>query len=216
MYYSQSGQDKYLNEFIFKSKRKGNFVDVGANDGITYSNTYFFEKELGWKGICIEPIPATFEKLEKLRKSINLNCCISPEEGVKQFLLIEGYAEMLSGLVANYDIRHLKRIEKEIKDFGGKAKKINLQCRNLNSILIEQNFLKINYCSIDTEGGEFEIVKSIDLTKIDIKVFSIENNYEASDLRYYMNLNGYDLIATLEADEIYRKKKNKLQRFFQW
>lgn len=216
MYYSQSGQDKFLNEIIFKNKRNGSFVDIGANDGITYSNSYFFENELNWRGVCLEPIPAVFEKLNKLRKSININCCIAPQEGIKEFLLVEGYAEMLSGLVENYDDRHLKRIEKEIKDFGGRANKINLPCRNLNNLLNEQKFTKIDYCSIDTEGGEFEILKSIDFKQISINVFSIENNYKESDMRYYMEFNGYELITTLEADEIYSKKKSKLQSFFRW
>ena len=40
-YYSQSGQDRYLNEHLFKGKRQGIFIDVGAHDGIPYSNTYF-------------------------------------------------------------------------------------------------------------------------------------------------------------------------------
>ena len=41
-YYSQYGQDKFLTEFLFKNKKNGIFVDIGANDGISFSNSYFF------------------------------------------------------------------------------------------------------------------------------------------------------------------------------
>lgn len=47
-YNSQFGQDKFINEIIFKSKTGGTFVDIGAYDGVTINNTYYFEKKLGW------------------------------------------------------------------------------------------------------------------------------------------------------------------------
>jgi hypothetical protein len=62
-YYSQIRQDRYI-DFFFSKKRNGVFVDIGANDGVTLSNTYFLEKERHWTGICIEPIPSSFEKLK--------------------------------------------------------------------------------------------------------------------------------------------------------
>ena len=62
-YYSQDGQDRFLDQKFFKEKTAGTFIEVGANDGITYSNTYFLEKFRQWKGICIEPHPGAFEKL---------------------------------------------------------------------------------------------------------------------------------------------------------
>ena len=55
-YYSQLGQDRFLNENYFKNKLTGTFVDIGAHDGNTYSNSKFFEN-LGWSGLCVEPIP---------------------------------------------------------------------------------------------------------------------------------------------------------------
>ena len=45
-FYSQSGQDRFLLENFFRGKRGGVFVDVGAYDGETYSNTLFFEKTM--------------------------------------------------------------------------------------------------------------------------------------------------------------------------
>ena len=38
--------------------RHGTFVDLGCYDGVTYSNTWYFERKLGWSGVCVEPEPA--------------------------------------------------------------------------------------------------------------------------------------------------------------
>jgi FkbM family methyltransferase len=216
MYYSQSGQDKFLNETIFKGKRNGSFLDIGANDGVTLSNTCFFERELNWKGICIEPVKSTFSKLERQRKSININCCISEVEGDKEFLSIQGYSEMLSGLIDKYDKRHLERIEKELKEWNGKAERILVKCRNINSVITETNLHGIDYCSIDTEGGEFDIVKSLNFDRFKIKAFSIENNFQAEDVRFFMSEKGYELKTTLEADDIYVRKRRSIKSYFGW
>jgi hypothetical protein len=50
-YYSQVKQDKFLNEKVFKNIKNGIFLDLGAFDGKTLSNTYFFEKEIGLVGV---------------------------------------------------------------------------------------------------------------------------------------------------------------------
>ena len=45
MFYSQCNQDKYLELNIFKGFKNGVFVDVGAHDGLSINNTYYFEKK---------------------------------------------------------------------------------------------------------------------------------------------------------------------------
>ena len=54
-YYSQFGQDKWLNENIFKDKQDGFFLEIGADDGIDKSNTKLFE-EKGGKGFALSPV----------------------------------------------------------------------------------------------------------------------------------------------------------------
>ena len=73
-YKSQIGQDKYISGVIFKNKKNGYFIELGAVDGIKLSNTYYFEKELNWKGICIEPNLKYKELL-----SSNRNCHTATE-----------------------------------------------------------------------------------------------------------------------------------------
>lgn len=66
--FSRAGQDLFLFENFFRGKRNGVFVDVGAQDGETGSNSLFFEDFLGWRGLCLEPQPQTFAKLRARRK----------------------------------------------------------------------------------------------------------------------------------------------------
>jgi len=59
--FSQGGQDLFLDKVVFKSElRDGFFIEAGADDLVTHSNTLFFEMERGWTGILVEP--ALWEK----------------------------------------------------------------------------------------------------------------------------------------------------------
>src|SRR3989344_5956908 len=75
--YSQHGEDLFMEKFL--KKKKGFYVDVGANDPDRFNNTKLFYKK-GWNGINIEPDADLFAKLSKKRKrDINLNIGIGEE-----------------------------------------------------------------------------------------------------------------------------------------
>lgn len=203
-YYSQCGQDRFLDQSIFRRKTGGVFVEIGADDGITYSNTYFFEQTRKWNGVCIEPRKEPFEKLVRNRKAYCENCCISEISGTKTFLEIKGYARQLSGLLDKYDYRHLQRIQKSAGQSAAESvRQISVRCETLNSIVSKYGINKIDYLSIDTEGGELDILESIDFSKIQIDVISVENNYNSRDFKKVMASKGYWLAERLSVDEIY-------------
>ena len=203
-YCSQLGQDRFIDEF-FKEKRNGVFLDVGANDGVYISNTLFLEKERGWTGICIEPLPVEFNKLTENRSSINLNICVSDFEGETDFTYVEGYANMLSGMSDEYNPTHMERILGEVNHYGGKIHNIKAPVKTLQSVLDKHNILDIDFCSIDTEGSEFSIVKSIDFNRTNIKVFIIENNYKETNIEEFLATKGYYLYTKLEWDDVFVK-----------
>ena len=203
-YLSQFGQDKYAHEHFFQNKHDGVFVDVGAHDGIAINNTYFLEKELGWTGICIEPNPTVFENLKKNRSCLCIQACAAAQEGVVKFIQAKGYTEMLSGMVHTFDPRHLTRLKREITQHGGSYSIIDVPALNLNTILKEHGFFHIDFLSIDVEGGEFEILKTIDFGTVDVSVICIENNYNDNRQRQFLNSKGFQLVAILGGtDEIY-------------
>ena len=85
MYNSQFKQDEFLHKTYFNNKRNGVFVDVGAHDGITGNNSLFFEKHMGWSGICCEPLPKIYKQLSKNRNSVNIKCAIDEKDGDSKF-----------------------------------------------------------------------------------------------------------------------------------
>jgi FkbM family methyltransferase len=205
-YFSQVGQDEYLDKEIFNKKTNGFFVEVGANDGVLFSNSLFFEKNRSWKGLLIEPNPEEYKKLITNRSSICLNLAISDTEGEVVFNKITGYGQQLSGIVSKYDPKHIDRIKRTIDEFGGSQEQVKIQSKSLDSIFHLHNIKKIDFISIDTEGGELDILKTIDFEKVCIKALIVENNYSKNDIYEFLNAKGYKLTKRLEMDEIYVKR----------
>lgn len=203
-YYSQDGQDKFILENIFPFQMEGIFVDIGANDGITFSNTYVFEK-IGWKGYCIEPLDEMFKLLVKNRPGSKcIQAIISDSTGDAEFLSIEGYSQMLSGELRKYDPQHLKRIDEEIMQYGGSKKIVKINSYKFEDLIKNEI---IDYLSIDVEGGELDIVKSIDFEKYFIKVLSIENNYDDEKMIRLIESFGFQFVNILGRDNIFINSK---------
>tara|TARA_B110000483_G_scaffold243416_1_gene333109 strand:- start:1950 stop:2675 length:726 start_codon:yes stop_codon:yes gene_type:complete len=206
-YSSQYGQDKYINETFFKGKENGVFVDIGANDGVSLSNTVFFEKVLKWNGLAIEPLPSAFEKLQANRECTAVNACVNDVDGEVSFMAVDGYAEMLSGIIDRYDDRHIARIKRENEKHGGSATQITVPGYRLSTLLRDTPFKVIDYMNIDTEGSEFDILQSIDFETIRIDIITVENNYYDGRIRRYLDKCGYDLVAKV-GDEIYSRRES--------
>lgn len=204
-YYSQIGQDKFVDEFL-NQKTHGVFVEVGAHDGLTISNSLFFEQNRQWRGLCIEPNPNQYEKLKWNRNCIGSNVCISDFNGEAEFTIVEGSSNSLSGLTECFDKRHVIRIDKEIEKLGGERKIITVPVCTLQSLLDTYSLNDIDYCSIDTEGSELNVLKSIDFTKTNISIFTIENNYQTTIVKDYLEQKGYVLHCKLKWDDVFIKQ----------
>lgn len=215
-YKGQFGQDKFVHENFFFNKPDGRFLDIGAHDGQSGSNTYVFEKELGWTGICFEPLPHLYKKLSECRSCICVNACVSATHGLLPFLHVDSCDEMLSGLCGTYDQRALNAVLNDINQFGGEIKMMQLPSVILYEYLYENNFLNKNGCthfdflSLDTEGSELEILKTIDFSKIIIDVITVENNYDEPFIQEFLLSKGYIFVTRLGVDDIYVAKNFEL------
>ena len=205
-FFSQYGQDMFIVEQLFRGMRGGFFVDIGASDGITLSNTYYLERNLGWTGICFEPNPAAYEKLRQNRKCLCINGAVSNQKGQGRLLRIDGYSEMLSGLLDKYDPMHLVRIEKELREHGGKREEIMVRCYDLNEVLADNGVTHVDYLSIDTEGSEFDILKSVDFEQATYKTISVEDNYGDDRIEKHLKAKRFKLVAIIGTDEIYVRR----------
>lgn len=203
-YYSQFGQDKFVYEHFFLEKTEGIFIDIGAHDGISFSNTKFFE-ELGWTGICVEPIPEVFNQLKSNRLCACIQACVGSKRGKGIFLRCRGYTEMLSGLFNEYDPRHLERIKQEQRIYNGSLEKIEVDIYTLNDLLEQNGISYVDYLSVDTEGNELSILQSIDFSRFKIKVIDVENNYKdnGNELFNFLFSKNYKHFATIGCDEIF-------------
>ena len=207
-FYSQVGQDRFLLENFFRGKRSGVFVDVGAYDGEKFSNSLFFERTMGWTGLCIEPLPAAFARLHATRKAICENVCVADFEGEADFVEADDPGrneKMLSGLSAKFDAHHLRFME----SLAVRRESRKVKVTKLSQLLEKHSLFDIDYCSIDTEGAELPILGELDLTRFRVRVFTIEDNWGDERIPRLMAQKGYELFARLEQDLVFRRRDVK-------
>lgn len=216
MFYSQYDQDKYLENNVFKGHKKGVFVDIGAHNGIKLNNTMYFEMENDWTGVNVEANVDVFTDLVKNRpNSININCAICNTDGEAKFISNSGYTTMLSGLQDHFDKRHRKRLDNENASKGGKTTIVTVKTRRLESVFDEHHITHVNYLSVDVEGAEYDVLKSINYDKVFIDVIGFENNYEDTSAPiidflkskgFVMLKKGSDIFMIHNKSEFYTKK----------
>lgn len=204
MYYSQFGQDKFFNEVIFKNKRKGIFVDIGAYDGEFSSNTYFFEKELNWSGLCVEPNVEKFRKSTLIRNCYMENVAISNISGYKDYIYVSVSPE-LNGFIDSYDPRNFENMKNLTSMHNGTVDVKNIKTEKLSALFEKYKLINIDFCSVDVEGAELEVLESIDFDKVNISYFTIENLYDITSNIEYMVSKNYTKIDKIGVDDVFKK-----------
>jgi len=203
--HSQSGQDRFIDDHVFQGKTGGFFVDIGAHDGISLSNSYLFEQERSWEGICVEPIPERFKECEGNRRSKCIHGCIAREAGVRKFMIAEG-SDMLSGLSDSISKEHRARMKREHVN----PIEIEVRCYTFNDVMAMSGSGHIDFCSIDTEGVELEILESIDFNKYRPTCFTVEDNGRVLAIWMLMKKQGYVLVERLGGDLVFVTKEHSL------
>jgi FkbM family methyltransferase len=197
-YYAGNKIDEFLSTYIFKGYKNGYFVDVGANDGLTVNNTLYFEKYYNWTGINVEPLDEPYNKLILNRGNcINLKLAIDNVDGEAEFIYNTGYTEMISGLKKPYDPRHFNRLTRELNQHGGTSTVKIIKTKTVKTILEENKIKHINYLSIDVEGGEKNVLESINFDDVFIDVISFEDNFSDTTVNVikFMEANNYILVG---------------------
>lgn len=146
---------------ILKDKKNGVFLEVGALDGETRSNTLYFERFLNWTGLLIEPDPLNFAQLlTKNRRAWVSPTCLSVKP-YPEIALFEQNSNM--GKLAWLDSE--KKSERNV---------IKVQCFPLYTYLLALNMTHIDYLSIDVEGAELEVLKNLPFQRLSIQTLSVE------------------------------------------
>lgn len=198
-YHSQFGQDKYLYETYFKDKVEGYYVDIGAHDGETGSNSLFFEN-IGWQGVCFEPIPEVYEKLVSKRKCTTYQAAVSATNGTAEFFVLKGHSEALSGLVGEYHPNHIQRINQEIEQHPQEFEYLQVQTVKFDEVIDRHD---IDILSVDTEGSEASILRSINFSLYKIKAITVEVNYGTEEIDSILIPEGFTPVQILGCDCVY-------------
>lgn len=201
--YSQGGQDIYVTR-ILKEKRGGYFVEIGANNGYTMSNTYLLEKNYDWKGICIEPTPYKITELTNNRPNAT---CISAAAFSESNLELDFTITVID--ILNVITEYAEIAVDFLRDSGTIIK---VNTKTLTDILNENNAPEnIDYLSIDTNGSEYKVLEGIDFTKYKFTVITVKNSLipeRQTKIKEILTSNGYSVQQTVNmvdniSDDIY-------------
>ena len=203
--YAQYLQDVFVDIVFFYNTTNGYFIDIGAYDGVKFSNSFYFEKNKKWNGVAVEPNKQIFEKLQQNRTCNLINGVVSDIDGQVEYMRVEGEGEMLSGIVNNFAEKHIDRIDKSVEDFGGNKFIETVESHSINSIIKKFDINVISLLSIDTEGSELQILKTFPFDKIKPKVILVENNFRSKDFNNFLTSKGYHFCFRLGDDVYYDK-----------
>jgi len=183
-YRAQFGEDRVL-ERVFRGRRDGYFIEVGAYDGVTLSNTYHLE-QIGWHGILVEPIGPLCTKAAAARprsRVVHAACGRHDQCGTGRFTITNG-VPVLSYLHA--DAEHVERCRRE----GATLVEIEVPVVTLDEILrmerknplngtgpwVPKSGWRIDLVSIDVEGAELDVLEGFNLGRFRPKVLVLEND----------------------------------------
>jgi FkbM family methyltransferase len=174
---SANNEDKWIYENLFKGKRnesmgnnvQGTFVEIGAYNGMDESNSRFFEVCLGWEGLLVEGQPGNYQRLLRNRpfahKMSFAPSCDAEYEKVNKTIQFANYPFTNSGLKG-----HAKSYDTKLH--------VDVPCGPFSPVL-EDIFAfsnkRINFFSLDVEGAENLVLKTMDFSKVMIDVIMIES-----------------------------------------
>ena len=183
---SQQGEDAFLWEY-FGDICGGSYIELGALNGVTFSNSHIFSKVLGWSGVLIEASPINAAKLIENRPNDTcINAAVCQTRGTVHYLeggAVGGIWEFMGG-----NFRNRWHKDKTLLD----ASKV--PCAPLSEIIrkhTEQEFF--DFLSLDVEGGEFSVIQTIPPLKFGMVIVEAdgENVRKNSMVETFLSRRGY-------------------------
>lgn len=204
--YSQSGED-LIADYFFESIgiKQPSYIDIGANQPIKGNNTYLFYLK-GSKGICIEPDISLIPSLKKARvRDIILNMGVSVTVAAQaDFYFFDGHYNA-------WNTFSKEDADKKSKESGIAYRQSKVQLETVESIVDKHTFQNVNFISLDVEGLDLAILKSIDFNKIRPELlcvetieFSLNNNLNKNqEIISYMLTQGYRVYADTNLNTLF-------------
>lgn len=196
---SQLGQDLWVIDTL-NYKENGFFLDIGALDGVTHSNTYMLENRYNWNGICIEANPYVIHMLSSNRNCMCVNSLLYSEEGLIKDFHCGNELSFLPNKNRDIDIDYFKKyLEKQNVEYH----KITMKTSTISKILDIYNApFVIDYMSVDTEGTELDILKAFPFDDYHVNTITVEhnaghigNNYQ-KEIRDFLENNDFEFVKS--------------------
>lgn len=205
------GKYSSLNQLDRKLERyvdydNGYFVELGANDGVTQSNSLYFEKYRNWRGVLVEPAPQNYLKCRQNRSSRNsiyCSACVSFDYS-QEFVRI-AYSNLMSTPISlESDIEDTRAHAKLGAKFLGNGETVfefGAVARTLNSLLLDAGAPRvIDFISLDVEGAELEVLKGVDHHAFRFKFLLVECR-DVPRLGSYLASHGYRFVELLSSQD---------------
>lgn len=173
--------------YELEEKRDGYFVEFGATNGITMSNSHILEHQYDWSGIVAEPNPDFHPRLARERACHISHDCVYSRSGETMNFLCTRKA-MYSRLQAINPGDHNEA------SMRSDHREVSVRTISLNDLLDAFRAPdEIDYISVDTEGSEFEILNAFDFDRRLVRTFTIEHNFtpQRAQIHALMTSKGY-------------------------
>ncbi len=165
-YNGLNGLDKKMEAYI--GYDGGYYVELGANDGVSQSNTLYYEKYRGWKGLLVEPAPHNYLQCRANRSAANsIHCAACVSFAYRAEFVRIAYSNLMStplGLAT--DISDPLAHAQSGRAFLGQSEDVfeyGAVARTLNDLLLTAGAPKsIDFLSLDVEGAELEVLQGVD------------------------------------------------------
>jgi len=203
--HAYQGQDQFVIAYL-QGMRDGFFLDSGASDGIRGSNTLALERDYGWRGACVEPNAALFERLCASRTVPCFNCCLSESAGDVPFLEAAG---VYGGMMETYDPDFLASLRRNLPALGGEDAPLPVTskpARTIAEVLVEADAPPvIDYWSLDVEGAELALLRAFPFDRYDLRVLTVEHNLTPAreQIRAFLETRGFVWACDLGIDDAY-------------
>lgn len=164
-------------------KHGGYFVEFGATDGQTLSNTWLLEKAFGWTGILAEPARVWRHALEGAGRTATLEFdCVWSETGKTLEFEEADWSELST-------VTEFRGSDKHVRHG---VRKYSVQTVSLNDLLVRHGApAEMDFLSIDTEGSEFSILSSLDFDRFRFRTIACEHNHGPTRERIHGLLRGH-------------------------
>lgn len=146
---------------------RGFFVEAGANDGFTQSNSYWLERFRGWRGILIEPMPTYYEECRVERPDATIvHSALVPDDYEGDSIRME-FGDLMSSVHGAHGGPHAEREwTKPGLVLGWRdAYAADVPARTLSSILDDHGAPEVDLLSLDVEGFEPQALRGLDLDR---------------------------------------------------